>query len=68
LLGGKAMAAVCWLQALEGDPVRGTFVKRQQLCLTLAGNCCDVLTLTSPDSSKLRDRRGVVLTGEPRQR
>ena len=35
------------LRALSEDPQRGEFVNRQALCTTLAGNRCDVLTITN---------------------
>ena len=37
-------------------------VKRRRLCDTLAGNCCDLLTITDFAEGDLKERFGVVLT------
>ncbi|KDO33068.1 hypothetical protein SPRG_01883 [Saprolegnia parasitica CBS 223.65] len=37
-----------YLDALESDPVRSAVCRRTELCQTLAGNSCDLLTITSP--------------------
>ncbi len=36
-----------FLATLEADPLRAGRFKRRALCQTLAGNNCDVLTITS---------------------
>ena len=36
-----------YIQDLEDDPVRSTYVRRRPLCMTLAGNVCDLLTITA---------------------
>ena len=50
-----------FLYNLQIDPQRQCFVKRDLLCETLAGNRCDLLTITEPSS--LKDRKIVVVTG-----
>ena len=61
-----------YLQSLENDPVKSRHIRRRKLCDTLAGNSCDVLTVTSFDTSSscastaavpMKQRRGVVVTG-----
>nr|CCA14438.1 APS kinase/ATP sulfurlyase/pyrophosphatase fusion protein putative [Albugo laibachii Nc14] len=37
---------------LEQDRERSPYLKRSELCLTLAGNVCDLLTITSPARSR----------------
>jgi hypothetical protein len=53
-----------YLRELEDDPKRRNRVRRRTMCQTLAGNNCDLLTITSfacdPDS--LRARKGVVVS------
>jgi len=53
-----------YLKVLEDDPQRRQRFRRRQLCQTLAGNSCDLLTITSfnSDPEALRGRRGVVLS------
>lgn len=53
-----------YLKALEDDPQRRQRFRRRPLCQTLAGNTCDLLTITTFDSDPeaLRGRRGVVLS------
>jgi hypothetical protein len=53
-----------YLKDLEDDPQRRLRFRRRQLCQTLAGNSCDVITITSFDDNPeaLRGRRGVVLS------
>ncbi|MDC3321622.1 M14-type cytosolic carboxypeptidase, partial [bacterium] len=36
-----------YIRDLEDDPVRSKYVRRRPLCMTLAGNVCDLLTVTS---------------------
>jgi len=54
-----------YLRRLEEDPKRRQRFRRRVLCQTLAGNNCDLLTITSfgGDPESLRHRRGVVVTG-----
>ena len=53
-----------YLRELEDDPKRRNRFRRRTMCQTLAGNNCDLLTITSfacdPDS--LRARKGVVVS------
>ena len=53
-----------YLLRLEQDPVRSQRFRRRTLCQTLAGNSCDLLTITSftSDPQVLRARKGVVLS------
>jgi len=54
-----------YLDELESDPIRSSRVKRRTLCRTLAGNQCDLLTITSFGSGNdgsLEKRRGVLLS------
>ena len=53
-----------YLHALEQDPKRRNRFRRRPLCQTLAGNTCDLLTITSfaCDANSLRARKGVVVT------
>ena len=64
------------LRLLSEDPTRAYRMRRRRLCSTLAGNACEVVTVTSFDSKEddralpLSQRRGVVVTarahpGEP---
>lgn len=53
------------LHRLESDPNRSRYVRRRTLCRTLAGNACDMLSITdyeegSPD--EMRSRKGIVYT------
>ena len=54
-----------YLAKLEADPQRSSCFRRRTLCSTLAGNDCDLLTVTSfsSDPESLRGRRGVLITG-----
>ena len=55
-----------YLNALEEDPERSRYIRRRLLCETLAGNHCDILTITSFDGNTgapMKQRRGVVITG-----
>ncbi|KAK3260044.1 hypothetical protein CYMTET_30984, partial [Cymbomonas tetramitiformis] len=53
-----------YLRHLEDDPKRRQRFRRRVLCQTLAGNNCDLLTITSfgGDPESLRRRKGVVLS------
>ena len=54
-----------YLHSLEMDPVRGQYMRRRALCKTLAGNNCDLLTITSygaESASSVRGRKAVVLS------
>lgn len=46
------------------ENVTGTMFRRRVLCRTIAGNACDMLTITapSPDTETLLKRVGVVIT------
>lgn len=37
---------------LEQDGERSIYLKRSELCVTLAGNVCDILTITSPTRNR----------------
>jgi len=52
------------LQKLESDPAIARLFRRRKLCETLAGNACDLITITSfnSDPAALRSRRAVVIT------
>lgn len=52
------------LRELEKDPNMSRRFRRRKLCETLAGNACDLITITSfcSDPSALRARRAIVLT------
>ena len=53
-----------YLNNLEKDKIRSQFVRRRILCQDVAGNACDVLTITSfaCDPTALKRRKGIVLT------
>ena len=46
------------LYALEQRPGASTFMRRRPLCYTLAGNCCDLLSVTSLTEVYLCTRAG----------
>eukprot|EP00929_Paragymnodinium_shiwhaense_P047804 TRINITY_DN24257_c0_g1_i4.p1 TRINITY_DN24257_c0_g1~~TRINITY_DN24257_c0_g1_i4.p1 ORF type:complete len:946 (-),score=227.62 TRINITY_DN24257_c0_g1_i4:494-3331(-) len=52
------------LQKLEADPMMSRRLRRRKLCETLAGNACDLITITSfcSDPAAIRSRRAVVIT------
>lgn len=52
------------LQELEKDPNVARRFRRRKLCETLAGNACDLITITSfcSDPAALRGRRAIVIT------
>ncbi|ETW09887.1 hypothetical protein H310_00331 [Aphanomyces invadans] len=50
-----------YLDALGNDPDRSVVCRRTELCLTLAGNSCDLLTITAPGKEgKSVDGRRVI--------
>lgn len=53
-----------YLHTLEVDPRRRNRFRRRTLCYTLAGNTCDLLTVTSfaCDPEALRQRKGIVVS------
>lgn len=53
-----------WFRFGEDDPRSKSFLRRRELCTTIAGNRCDLLTITNftKDLKALRSRRGIVLT------
>lgn len=53
-----------YLTNLEADPIRRKLFKRRTLCHTLAGNSCDILTITSfsSDPQAMQRRKGVVVS------
>ena len=57
------------LATLEEDPERKPRMRREALCTSLAGNCCDLLTITSPGASAeaLKKRRGAIISGDERK-
>jgi len=51
------------ISKIMSDPVKAMFCKRQTLCETLAGNKCEVLTITAKTNPEtLPKRKGIVLT------
>eukprot|EP00747_Dinoflagellata_sp_TGD_P064225 gnl/TRDRNA2_/TRDRNA2_153809_c1_seq1.p1 gnl/TRDRNA2_/TRDRNA2_153809_c1~~gnl/TRDRNA2_/TRDRNA2_153809_c1_seq1.p1 ORF type:complete len:878 (-),score=143.06 gnl/TRDRNA2_/TRDRNA2_153809_c1_seq1:50-2368(-) len=52
------------LLLMEQDPAMARRFRRRKLCETLAGNACDLVTITSftDDLAALRSRRAVVIT------
>lgn len=52
------------LQKLESQPDMATKFRRRKLCETLAGNACDLVTITSfcSDPDAIQARRAVVIT------
>jgi len=54
-----------YLYDVESNSQTSQFVHRTMLCKTLAGNRCDLVTITGPSSCKLplRDRKVIVITG-----
>ncbi|GAX77932.1 hypothetical protein CEUSTIGMA_g5374.t1 [Chlamydomonas eustigma] len=53
-----------YLGALDTDSDHKARLRRECLCTSLAGNTCDLLTITSPSSSQeaLKRRRGVIIS------
>jgi len=57
-----------FLRSLSDDPTRAYRMRRRRLCSTLAGNACEVVTVTSFSSNEddcavpLAQRRGIVVT------
>ncbi len=52
------------MRNLENDVVRKNFIRRRVLCQTIAGNNCDLLTITSflCDPQALKNRKGIVIS------
>ncbi len=51
------------LNIIMADPIKSKFCGRKTLCETLAGNKCEILTITSKQNSENKSKRkGVVLT------
>jgi murein tripeptide amidase MpaA len=51
------------LNAIISDPIKQHYVQKKVLCETLAGNKCDVLTITSRQNPEnMSKRKGVILT------
>ena len=45
------------------DPIKQQYVSKKTLCETLAGNKCEVLTITSKQNQEnMSKRKGVILT------
>ena len=59
-----ARLSVVVLQRLEADRRIHSFYRRRVLCETLAGNPCDLITVTQPtdDPAELAARPGVVVS------
>ena len=53
-----------YLRKLEADPQRSNCFRRRTLCSTLAGNDCDLLTVTSfsSDPESLKARKGILIS------
>ena len=57
-----------FLRSLSDDPTRAYRMRRRRLCSTLAGNACELVTVTSFSSNEddcavpLAQRRGIVVT------
>jgi len=53
-----------YLKKLQDDPARSRYMRRRLLCSTLAGNRCDVLSITAPARSlaQLKSRVAIVFT------
>jgi len=53
-----------YVKCLEDDPVKKTRVRRKLLCQTIAGNNCDLFTITNfeDDFEANRDKRCVIVT------
>lgn len=52
------------LNKIMADPLSQKFVSRKVLCETLAGNKCEILTITSKQNPEnMAKRKGVVITG-----
>jgi hypothetical protein len=52
----------------QADPARAPLIRREPLTTTLAGNVCDLLTITEPtnDAQELGRRKGAVVSGGQR--
>jgi cytosolic carboxypeptidase protein 2/3 len=53
-----------FLDDISADEYRKRFVRRRELCLTIAGNKCEYLTITNQEETMttIRNRRAVVIT------
>jgi len=53
-----------FLNSCEANPEKSAYFTRELLCKTLAGNNCDLLTITEPaeDEDELKKREGVVIS------
>ena len=53
-----------YLSHVEADPKRANRIRRRVLCQTLAGNNCDLLTITSFSSNPdaMKQRKGILIT------
>ena len=52
-----------YLQELDESDEKRVFIKRRLLTLSIAGNRCDYLTITSPgDPESIKQRKGVVIS------
>jgi cytosolic carboxypeptidase protein 2/3 len=53
-----------FLDTICADDYRKKFIRRRELCLTVAGNKCETLVVTNhEESSQFRTRKGIVITG-----
>ena len=51
------------IAAIESDPARNKLVRKANLCRTLSGENCELLTITSADNlENFRMRKGIVIT------
>ena len=51
------------LNAIMADPIKQQYVSKKTLCETLAGNKCEILTITSKQNQEnMSKRKGVILT------
>lgn len=55
---------MCLTQDIESDPRCTGFFRRKTLCKTLAGNRCDLITISAvtTDPDELQRRRGIVIS------
>lgn len=50
LLTSSYLDLMEYIERLEKDPIRSAYVRRTELCQTIAQNTCDLLTITAKDS------------------
>ena len=50
------------IQEIEKSPIKSKYFKKEQLCYTLSGTVCELLTITSPMENENKPKKGVVLT------